>query len=363
MKQIPKIGDIVSLGYYEQRGIDTWSFLFINEPIDWMVVDVNSAEAVLLCCKGLEALPFDDGECFYRGWSKSSIRDFLNGEFVRHAFSREHQKILIHTINKTTWHNRQNDSLNVEETEDLVYLLNAEEFAKYEQTFQKNGLKSLRECFLTDYSACGIGSATDACFWYLRDAVESGVAIVCEKGIQSYHPDAYDGDYPCGVRPVIKIKLNTGYDLHKEQGETLAKCDETITLIEISDNGADFKVATENSEYSASISMMKWGNQIGCVGGYWACNKSVNDLNTFIGAKLKRVYLSDTYLLIPPWEDQKVREALKSCLCESVLYINFETSNGIIQYVVYNYHNGNDEQDVIIKTWITFYGKLGFRTL
>ena len=138
MKQIPKIGDIVSLGYYEQRGIDTWSFLFINEPIDWMVVDVNSAEAVLLCCKGLEAIPYDDGECFYRGWSKSSIREFLNGDFVRHAFTREQQKLLIQTINKTTWHNRQNDSLNVEEIEDLVYLLSAEEFAKYEHVGLSN---------------------------------------------------------------------------------------------------------------------------------------------------------------------------------------------------------------------------------
>lgn len=94
MKQIPNVGDIVSLGYYEQGAIDTWSFRFVNEPIEWIVIDVNTTEAILLCCNGLEALSYDDGECFYRGWRKSSIREFLNGEFVRHAFSREQQELL-----------------------------------------------------------------------------------------------------------------------------------------------------------------------------------------------------------------------------------------------------------------------------
>lgn len=349
MKQIPNVGDIVSLGYYEQGAIDTWSFRFVNEPIEWIVIDVNTTEAILLCCNGLEALSYDDGECFYRGWRKSSIREFLNGEFVRHAFSREQQELLIQTINKTVWRNPQNDSLNIDETEDLVYLLSSEEFKRYEHTFVRNGLMNLRACFFTDYSACGIGSSADACSWYLRDAVESGVAIVGEKELQSYRPDAYDGDYPCGVRPVIKINLNTGYDMYKEKGETLAKCDDAITHVEISDKGTTFIVGTDRSEYSASVSTMKWGNQIGCVGGYWACDKSINDLNMFIGATLKRVYLAETYLLIPPWENQKVHEALKNCLCESVLYINFETSRGIIQYVIYNYHSGNDEQDVTAK--------------
>ena len=101
-----------------------------------------------------------------------------------------------------SWYNQK------EETDDYVYLLSEEEFKRYEMFFINNESMNLRTCFATDYAVFGKGLPNEKWDWYLRSGSKLGVAIVCENAIEYYQADAYDGDYPCAVRPVIRIRLD-----------------------------------------------------------------------------------------------------------------------------------------------------------
>ncbi|MBQ6343750.1 MAG: toll/interleukin-1 receptor domain-containing protein [Anaerolineaceae bacterium] len=72
-----EVGDIVTLGYWE------------NEPLEWIVLDKNDGEAMLLC-KTIVARKEYDERIDISGvfeWNKSTIREWLNNEFRNSCFT------------------------------------------------------------------------------------------------------------------------------------------------------------------------------------------------------------------------------------------------------------------------------------
>lgn len=66
----------------------------------------------------------------------------------------------------------------------------------------------------------------------------------------------------------------------------------------------------------------------------WGCLITNDDFSDFIGADLINIILVDTAL------NNTVIEELERIECGDVMFVNFETSNGVLQIVAYNCHNG-----------------------
>lgn len=71
----------------------------------------------------------------------------------------------------------------------------------------------------------------------------------------------------------------------------------------------------------------------------WGYLTSEDNFNDYIGSKLKEVYLTNNKL-----ETIKMRNKLE----ESAMFVNVETSKGLLQFVVYNEHNGWYSHDVLL---------------
>ena len=79
LAKINKIGQIVPFGTYLQK-VDA------EEPIEWVVVDIDGTKALLLSRYVLDAKPYaTDAENL--SWDASSLREWLNSDFYGTAFA------------------------------------------------------------------------------------------------------------------------------------------------------------------------------------------------------------------------------------------------------------------------------------
>lgn len=232
------------------------------DPIAWTVLAYDGAEGTVLLASqySLDAQPFqalyeytESGETIIPGteipvndWEASTIRAFLNGEFLNGAFS-DFQRTLIQRVavdNHTTgyaadapYQQDQND------TSDKVFLLSCAEVQNKDYGYSSKGASRVRS--YTDYAASqGVRASAQsasadgqaACCYLLRSAgVQSGcTAIVNKMGSVSNDPAssnnvavdestaesvdglAYNGDM--GVLPALKVRVAPNDD-ESAQGE------------------------------------------------------------------------------------------------------------------------------------------------
>lgn len=88
-KEDISVGDRIYFGHYAQNydGKD-------NSPIAWIVLERNKDTALIISEKVLELMPFHDNMDGAL-WGKSSIRKWLNNDFVNSAFSETERKSII----------------------------------------------------------------------------------------------------------------------------------------------------------------------------------------------------------------------------------------------------------------------------
>lgn len=121
-----QVGDIIEMGLYEQNNIEG------KEPIEWIVIDVQGEELLLLSRKILDVQVFNltSTDC---SWQNSYIRSWLNGEFlsqISYSCDAEEQyfkALRAHDIQSV--HNDDGEVKNIT-TSDRIFLLSEEE-AKY----------------------------------------------------------------------------------------------------------------------------------------------------------------------------------------------------------------------------------------
>ena len=200
--------------YYMPCGED----LYLVEAIQWIVLETSGSDSILISSKILDGgRKYNDlyGKCT---WEESSMRDWLNGtddyninngekyneylNFINRAFSDE-EIAKLQTVSVSC---KDNDTYKTEggnDTEDLVYLLSADEFAKY--FTKESGFNSM--AYATAY-AKGKGLKTDnnsAGVWWLRDPGASTFMLAVDRaGIVSEGGYAVN-DIAQGIRPVIKV--------------------------------------------------------------------------------------------------------------------------------------------------------------
>lgn len=110
--------------------------------------------------------------------------------------------------------------------------------------------------------------------------------------------------------------------------------EQIIEIIALEDDyTSGFEVVTDKQRIKLSIE----NSQACCENwGYFWCNDNVHD---FVGAELHNVRLTDTSLN----EALMVSNGLNTdsrYFEGGVMFVNLETSNGVMQFVAYNEHNG-----------------------
>lgn len=103
---------------------DSFDYWFAYEPIQWRVLQVQEDGSVLLMADTvLDARAFEDKPDFGKdiNWANSSIREWLNGEFLKTAFEKDEQAQIL-TTDVRNKHNPVTGTMSGADTNDKVFL-------------------------------------------------------------------------------------------------------------------------------------------------------------------------------------------------------------------------------------------------
>ena len=195
-----KAGKTVVFGSYEQDN-DTGNG---KEPIEWLVLDINEGEntALLISKYALDTCQYLN----YRGsvtWETSTLRSWLNNNFLTEGFSKEEQERILQTVVDNSTEQGQYDTYSGHNTTDRIFCLSAEEALDY-----FDGTEA-RICEATEYAKTQeiyIGYQGHT-LWWLRSpgSTSSEAMVVVPSGISTATRNV---DYfKCGVRPALWVQI------------------------------------------------------------------------------------------------------------------------------------------------------------
>lgn len=115
------VGDTVFFGSYEQDNNTENG----PEEIEWIVLDTEGGNALLLSKYGLDAQPYNSGSEAVT-WENSSLRKWLNDTFYKSAFSESKRKEIVPVTNVNP-DNRKWGTSGGNDTEDTIFLLSIDE--------------------------------------------------------------------------------------------------------------------------------------------------------------------------------------------------------------------------------------------
>ena len=173
---VPSIGDIVPFGKYEQDN-NTGNGA---ETIEWIVLDVEGKSVLLLSKYCLDVKLFHEGEGKATvTWKNSTLRGWLNSNFLNDAFTEEERDFISMTV-VSDIANASYETDGGDITEDKVFLLSAEEadifFPENEWSEEeKYNINRERSTQATVYANADAWKPTkkdrwwsDNCYWWLR---------------------------------------------------------------------------------------------------------------------------------------------------------------------------------------------------
>ena len=184
-------GSIVTFGSYEQDNDKDNG----TEAIEWMVLEVKDNQALLLSVYGLELKQYHSK----RGrtsWSQCSLRQWMNGSFLKKAFSKKEQAAILQTTVK--------DKSTGKTSKDRIFLLSAADVTEYLPG------KEDRLCKPTPYVLAGkkvprLSEEGYADWWLMNVIPKSSKAYVITRSNQETTVMTTSADIM--VRPVIRIDL------------------------------------------------------------------------------------------------------------------------------------------------------------
>ena len=197
-----QVGEYISFGSYEQDNDMSTE----NEPIDWLVLDKDGQNILIISKYALDCLAYDSTNSTEDiTWQSSYIRRWLNRTFLPTAFD-EIEQLLIEEVTL------KDDDGNFYEEDDKVFLLSAMEAGKY---FKKD---MDRQCIATEYAkAMGVSDTKrniigdknlKTCNWWLRSPGSGYRTALCVfgKGEFGGSGNAVSDDFRA-VRPAIWLDL------------------------------------------------------------------------------------------------------------------------------------------------------------
>ena len=164
---VAEVGAVITFGRYEQDA-DTSDG---SEPIEWRVLAVEDGKALLVSDKALTARPFNDTYAPF-SWVDSSLRAWLNGEFMSGAFTpKEAAAIVAASVDNSAAQGCEDypppSEAAAAPTTDRVFILSYGEIQRY---FSGRSAKRF-QCELTAQAVADgafVGSANSYGWWWLR---------------------------------------------------------------------------------------------------------------------------------------------------------------------------------------------------
>ena len=95
-----KKGDMIRIGRYPQKKDPSAA----AEPIEWIILETDGKSAKLLSRYGLTAKAYNEDGYWPVTWESSTLRKWLNSEFLNSAFTDEDQQRLAITTVEAEYH-------------------------------------------------------------------------------------------------------------------------------------------------------------------------------------------------------------------------------------------------------------------
>lgn len=193
------VGDVVAFGHYEQDNVPDNG----SEPIRWHVLGKENGRLLLLSIYCL------DQQFYHKSngnitWENCTLREWLNGDFMQSAFSKEEQLLIPEVLNL----NKANPASGAgagSNTKDRVFLLSYEDVVRY---MPADGDLRLYT-YATDYAAArGLTPHSEykTAYWWMRTpGVTRDTVMYVDMIGSALHARRANTD--CGVRPAIWVVI------------------------------------------------------------------------------------------------------------------------------------------------------------
>ena len=150
-----------------QSGVASW---FKYESVIWTILEENDGKAFVLCDMIIDAMAYDDNN---NNYENSTIRAWLNDEFINTAFSELEQEFILTTLVKNDKESTgyANPRFSGENTLDKIFLLSRVEVKAYGFNSDGSVQDSTRKKQATAYAISqinGVYDATSGAWWWLR---------------------------------------------------------------------------------------------------------------------------------------------------------------------------------------------------
>ena len=225
----PQVGDHITFGRYEQDN----DLKNGPEPIEWVVLDAKGDKLFLFSRYILDAQPFNT-DLNNNIWGTSYLRDWLNQDFSKDAFSdAEKRAICLTEVDNSRKHNQFTSPNGSDNTEDSLFLLSKSEF---HHIFHAWPSEDASACEATKYAKPKIEIRTDTgnmdaeytenerfSPWWFRTPARSWHsawnAAYHKFGDYSYYESTgfLDVHSLLGVRPAMWISLSGWRELNPVQ--------------------------------------------------------------------------------------------------------------------------------------------------
>ncbi|WP_019001943.1 protein kinase domain-containing protein [Succinimonas amylolytica] len=193
-----KKGSYIRFGSYPQNNGNT------KEPIEWLVLEVNDQEVLLVSRYGLDCKKYYHQRTDIT-WEDCDLRKWLNNDFLKEAFSEEERERikLSEVVNDD---NREYGTRGGNNTRDRVFCFS---LAEAEQYFKND---SERQCRPTTYArnqGAWVNDSNGCCFWWLRSPgnFKNFASVVYSVGALQPFGNFVNNDC-CAVRPALRLIWN-----------------------------------------------------------------------------------------------------------------------------------------------------------
>ena len=207
------VGSIVIFGNYPQtkEGTD-------HSPIEWIVLDYDESNhrSLVISKYGLVNKAFH-GHDQWSSWKKSTLRFWLNEDFLITAFSAEEQSaILVTEVDNGVDEDDDIGSRDVGEgTQDRIFLLSSAEAHRYFDVTRDNKNNTKARIRQTSYAGAkhwfsGKGKTEDGYLaqpWWLRSPMRYFVSMVDDNGSLN----GGNADTIKSVRPALWLNLDSDF--------------------------------------------------------------------------------------------------------------------------------------------------------
>ena len=195
-------GQIITFGHYDQDGNQDNG----KEAIEWQVLRSEGTRALVISRYGLEARAYHKN---YEevAWEKSDIRSWLNGTFLRAAFTEEERSALLTMAvdNSAAQGDPAYAVRNGKDTQDQLFLLSYAEVCEYMPDMSARPAQPTMHALLNQAAS----DMSSSCWWWLRSPFWQATEEQIVNPYGLFSQTAVDNVTVC-VRPAMWINLDSG---------------------------------------------------------------------------------------------------------------------------------------------------------